>query len=113
MESLQRDGPIWVTTGTTMWRGNEQILSQIPTVTRLPWYWEVNDDGIPEQPSTNGKPHIRTSTGDERRCREQIMAGFEPPEISQVEINPIRAGQPNVWMPRVNLGNAEEEEFGT
>lgn len=55
---------------------------------RLAMHWEVDDSGIAGRVPTDGKLRVRDATEDERRCRQQIDAGHEPPSISQAE-NPM------------------------
>lgn len=47
LETLERKGPLWTTSGKTLWRGNKKLLSGIPAVRRLPPHWDISDEGKP------------------------------------------------------------------
>ena len=105
IEDLERSGPNWVTTGKILWRGNKALLKgEIPAVSRLPPHWEVSDEGEPARRRADSKIRVRDATDDELRCRKQIEAGFEPLEVSQAEIDPMREG-------KYQNQSGEEEDF--
>ena len=94
IEDLERSGPNWVTTGKVLWRGNKALLrGEVPAVSGLPPLREVSDEGEPARRRADSKIRVRDATDDELRCRKQIEAGFEPSEVSQAEIDPMREGK--------------------
>ena len=114
-KDLKREEGVWTSTGRSKWRENKHLLPGISPVRRLPEHWETNEEGRASTTPSDGRIRSKDATEDERRCSDQIAAGYEPASITQAEEDPMRAGCPAILgLPTIDpIINAEEEEFGS
>lgn len=97
LEDLKRDGADWVSTGKSLWRGNKQLHLGLPTASRFPPNWEINESGSSGKHRTDGKLRMRDATEDERRFQCQVASGFSAEED---EFGTQRLGFPTERRPR-------------
>ena len=58
----------WTNIGQSTWRGNKKLL-QVPKAMKLPFYWDIEDEGAAVSESAASEPSIKMVSGT-RRSRD-------------------------------------------